>query len=198
MTRKNDLEQLIRDAYRIICEFEDILQFTENPLEKRRSQSKVMERWELIHGYLVEYQALCKGLGLDVPQDIREIIITSERTDKHVGGSKISATVRVNDQQIDLVPEVSQQGFLIKLYQTLVKRFDEEELRTLCFYLNANCNLDADYDNLPGEGKEGKVRELIKYLDRRDQIASLAQVGKNLRVDVPWDELINSRKARQT
>lgn len=44
-----------------------------------------------------------------------------------------------------------------KLLDFLNKQFDLEELRTLCFHLN------LDYDNLPGEGKQGKARELISY-----------------------------------
>jgi len=78
--------------------------------------------------------------------------------------------------------KISEEPDPIKLHQTLVARLDEEELRTLCFYL------EMDYDGLRGEGKEGKIRELIKHLDRRGQIARLVQVGKRLRPDVPWDE----------
>jgi hypothetical protein len=33
----------------------------------------------------------------------------------------------------------------------------------------------VDYDNLEGEGKEAKVRELIAYLQRREQLGELVE-----------------------
>jgi hypothetical protein len=56
----------------------------------------------------------------------------------------------------------------IQLRQTLVNRFDLEELRTLCD------DLDIDFDNLRGEGKAGKARELVLFMRRRDRLDELA------------------------
>ena len=67
-----------------------------------------------------------------------------------------------------------------ELYQILTRRFDEEELRTLCYYL------EIDYDSLRGEGKAAKARELIAYLDRRGQIPKLWETGRRLRPDITW------------
>lgn len=66
------------------------------------------------------------------------------------------------------------------LRQVLTDRFSDDELRTLCF------DLGLDYDLLPGEGKGGKARELLRYLDRRDRIDELIEVGQTMRPDVPW------------
>ncbi|MBK6326611.1 MAG: AAA family ATPase [Chloroflexi bacterium] len=41
--------------------------------------------------------------------------------------------------------------------------FDYQELRTLCF------DLGLDYDYLSGEGKGAKIRELVGFIQRRDQ-----------------------------
>lgn len=73
--------------------------------------------------------------------------------------------------------------FYIKLLNLLDKRFDEEELRTLCF------SLGVDYDNLPAQGAKNKARELIKYLNRRDRIPALVKAGKNLRSEIPWPDI---------
>jgi hypothetical protein len=43
----------------------------------------------------------------------------------------------------------------------LTNRLSEEELRTLCF------DLRLEYDNFPGQGKAGKVREIVAYFLRK-------------------------------
>lgn len=53
------------------------------------------------------------------------------------------------------------------LHTIICKHFDFEELRTLCF------DLDVDFDELRGEGKAGRARELILYLQRRDKLTKL-------------------------
>lgn len=74
-----------------------------------------------------------------------------------------------------------QQEHLIRLHEILAKRFDAEELRTLCF------ELGIDYDDLKGEGKRGKARELVALLERRGRIAELVAIGKQLRPDAAWE-----------
>jgi hypothetical protein len=53
------------------------------------------------------------------------------------------------------------------LRQTLVDSFNLEELRTFC------ADLSVDYDNLPGEGKAGKARELVVHMQRRGRLDEL-------------------------
>jgi Flp pilus assembly protein TadD len=79
-------------------------------------------------------------------------------------------------------PEAPRREYLIQLRQTLVSRFQEGELQTLCF------DLDVDYEGLRGEGKEDKARELIKYLRDRQRIPELVDTGKRLRPDIAWDD----------
>lgn len=57
-----------------------------------------------------------------------------------------------------------------RLYQSLIDRFSKEELRTLCF------DLGVEYEDLPGEGRAAKARELVAHLDRRDRLSELIQV----------------------
>jgi len=70
-----------------------------------------------------------------------------------------------------------------QLLDVLRGRFDEEDLRTLCYHLQ------VDYEDLPAQGKANKARELVQYLERRDRIADLLQAGQRLRPDVAWDEI---------
>jgi hypothetical protein len=76
-----------------------------------------------------------------------------------------------------------QRVILTELRQLLTERVDIEELRTLIF------DLEVDYDNLRGEGKAGKVRELIRYLKVRDRIPELIEVARQNCPDVAdWDD----------
>ena len=59
-----------------------------------------------------------------------------------------------------------------------------EELRTLCFDLN------IDYESLKGEGKKGKIRELIIYLRRNNQVAELVDKMQELRPHINWSEML--------
>lgn len=55
----------------------------------------------------------------------------------------------------------------VELRQILELRFDEEELRTLCF------DLGKDYDSLRGEGKAAKARELVALAERQGDLPKL-------------------------
>jgi hypothetical protein len=76
--------------------------------------------------------------------------------------------------------QVSRQ-YLTKLRQMLAAHFSVEELRTLCF------DLGVDYDDLPGEGKTSKARELIGYLERHDRIPDLVELGKKKHPALSWE-----------
>ena len=47
-------------------------------------------------------------------------------------------------------------------------------------------DLGMDYDSLRGEGQEGKVRELVTYLERRTRIPELVKYCSQLRSNVNW------------
>jgi len=74
----------------------------------------------------------------------------------------------------------SDREYLVRLRETLAAYFDAGELRTLCF------DLGVDYDDLPGEGKGNKARELIAYLERRDRLPELVRMCQGLRPHVAW------------
>ena len=64
------------------------------------------------------------------------------------------------------------------LRQVLYDHFSLEELRTLC------ADLDVDHDDLEGEGKEPKARELIAYLQRRERLGQLVTYIQQHRPDI--------------
>jgi hypothetical protein len=76
-----------------------------------------------------------------------------------------------------------QQQYLTRLRQVLDGRFGVGELRTFCF------DLGIDYDDLPGESKADKARELVSYVERHDRLSDLVALGKTRRPDISWDDL---------
>jgi hypothetical protein len=58
----------------------------------------------------------------------------------------------------------------MSLLDKLDRRLDQESVRTLVF------EVGIDYDNLAGETKIGKLRELILYMERQDQLPRLVDL----------------------
>jgi hypothetical protein len=75
----------------------------------------------------------------------------------------------------------TKEPYRTRLRRLLAAHFDAEELRTLCF------DLGIDYDDLRGEGKAGKARELITYLERRGRLDELLTIATQLRPQVDWE-----------
>jgi len=91
-------------------------------------------------------------------------------------------------------PEVISTGGLphpqrVKLRQSLVDSFGDDDLRTLCF------DLQVDYENLPAEGKAGKVRELVAQLERTGRIPELVEMCCKVRPSIAWADALQVSKA---
>lgn len=71
------------------------------------------------------------------------------------------------------------------LRQVITKHFSDSELRDLCFDLN------IDYENLPGQGKGDKARELVAYVGRHNRIAELVKEVRSLRPNADWPNTMN-------
>jgi hypothetical protein len=82
--------------------------------------------------------------------------------------------------------EASWRAYLIEMRRILTTRFSDGELRTLCF------DLGVDYENLPGQGKADKARELISHLERRQRIAALVAIVRAQRPDIAWDAALDA------
>jgi hypothetical protein len=77
MTRATDLEQHIRDSYKLISEYEEILSLSDEPAERARSKRAIGEQWGYIVEYLAEYSTLCQTVRADVPPDIAQISVSA-------------------------------------------------------------------------------------------------------------------------
>ncbi|MFL7837850.1 MAG: hypothetical protein ACK2U0_09110 [Candidatus Promineifilaceae bacterium] len=69
---------------------------------------------------------------------------------------------------------------LIRLRKLLVKHFDLDELRLLCF------DLGLDYEELARDNKSTKMHDLITYLQRREQLPLLLAEVAGQRPMVDW------------
>lgn len=78
------------------------------------------------------------------------------------------------------LPSANREFAVTDLLPILSSRFDLEELRTLCF------DLGVDYDDLRGEGKTAKARELILRMQRRQQVEKLIKTIRDTRPDIDW------------
>jgi hypothetical protein len=74
MPFKADLEAHIRESYKLIHEYEKILQMSDNPKEKLRAQTAIDEQWTFVKGYLDEYIPLCQRLQISIANDLVEIV----------------------------------------------------------------------------------------------------------------------------
>lgn len=77
-----------------------------------------------------------------------------------------------------LAPGAEEREQLVRLREILISRFNESELRDLCFVL------DVDYDALGGDDKADKARELVLYLARLDRVPELAATIRRQRPNV--------------
>lgn len=68
------------------------------------------------------------------------------------------------------------------LHTGLMTSYSFEELKTVCF------GLGLDFDNLPGDGKEAKARELLLYLKRRNMLPALIEYCSHDRPSFPWEQ----------
>lgn len=69
-----------------------------------------------------------------------------------------------------------------KLLLLLQDHFNLDELRTMCFSLN------LDYENIAGDTKEAKCRELILRVGKEDRLAELVDYGREMRPSVKWPD----------
>jgi two-component system response regulator AtoC len=95
---------------------------------------------------------------------------------------------RIGSQRVDVAAQdgAPERKHLIELRRILSTRLDEGDLRTVCF------DLGLDFDDLPGEGRVNKARELIVYLEHRRRIPELLEMGYKLRPDVAWDNILEA------
>lgn len=78
----------------------------------------------------------------------------------------------------------AEQAVLRALRETVLDTFNEAELQEMCF------KLGVPFENLAGDEFATKVQELVTYLQRRGQLASLVAYGRKYRPHTAWPDLV--------
>jgi hypothetical protein len=148
--------------------------------DTKTAQYRIRAAYRVAKDLLIEEKHLD---GLDLLKDAAEEFRLDE-----LKAEITSAIENIQNKQGESQTESSRSKPLTEsqIHRVMTERFDEDELRTLCFYL------DVDYDVLRGEGKVSKARELLLYLKRRGRIGEVVDIGKELRPDISWE---NTSKA---
>jgi len=136
-------------------------------------------------------QSLCFDLEVDFDQlpgsgkgaKAREIVAYLKRRERVADLIEELHRVR-SDNPLEGIKMVrSPSPSVQSLPRILAARFDESELRTLCF------ELDIDYESLLGEGTADKARELVSDLGRKGCLNELIRLGKEVRPDILWNNV---------
>ncbi|NKQ37371.1 MAG: SAVED domain-containing protein [Chloroflexi bacterium] len=72
---------------------------------------------------------------------------------------------------------------IVALFEKIDRHFNDSELRDLCFQLK------VDYEDLAGEGKRDKARELVTMMNRHGRLPELVALASQLRPKVKWQDL---------
>lgn len=76
--------------------------------------------------------------------------------------------------------EVMAQANILYLFRQMESLFNQSEIKNLCF------EMGVDYEELAGEGKGEKIRELITYCQRRGRVSDLIRHLESARPHATW------------
>jgi outer membrane protein assembly factor BamB len=128
-----------------------------------------------------------EGVPMKVVVDYRDVRNQDHRFDRTFNvlvGSQGEERDDISTGSFDDMSSLSTEERMrsVKMARELNKHFSSEELNELLFALG------LDPENLPGDTKAAKIRQMIKYYRRRDSLSELIETGRDLRADVDWDQ----------
>lgn len=99
-------------------------------------------------------------------------------------GKKAQTEVCLWNEQLQRRSKGGNGNPLSALHQLLNYYFNDNELQDMCL------ELDVDYENLGGSGKSAKARELLKFMQRRQSLNQIVELGKQARPHVNWPDFM--------
>ena len=79
MSRKEDLEEHIRESNELIKEYEEKFRLSSDPKERRQARAEIAKLRGLIDEHLEEYARLCQQLGAAIPEDVAQVAASRGR-----------------------------------------------------------------------------------------------------------------------
>jgi nucleoside phosphorylase len=99
------------------------------------------------------------------------------------GEKKIPEATPVQEGAATVMSQSQNQVDGPALRRLLIANFSDSDLRDLCD------DLGIDYENLPGQAKSDKARELVAYATRRGRMAALVSQVRSLRPNADWQSV---------
>ena len=125
---------------------------------------------------------ICLSLLLIIVIGVGAVVISRVASQRITETSLSSAQNKEFKSISNTDPTRGEADFRAELRQRLTDHFSEDELRTLCF------DMGLDYEDLTGEGKTGKARELVALVERQNNMARLIAQCRLLRPNVQWED----------
>jgi len=158
-------EDLLTNALRSIEYFESVKE-TEALHEESMQRLDLEERLEI-----AMQRAIIRRDAITLLQLREDLKRETKRAQEHA--QKLE---RIAPKTLD--PEAEE---MFKLADRLKSRFNDEDLRTLCF------RLAFDYDNLARKTKDGRIEELVNHYYRRRKLSTLEEKISQVRPDITFE-----------
>jgi XTP/dITP diphosphohydrolase len=140
-----------------------------------------------VAGHIAKEPRGDKGYGWDaifVPQGQDKTFGEMTNKQKNEYATRILAATAFNTAVLKTphAEEIAQNR--VNFLETFIQSFSLDELDDLIF------NLGLDPDEIAGRVKRERVRELILYFSRRQQMSDLLQLTRLVRPNVDWPEIV--------
>lgn len=72
----------------------------------------------------------------------------------------------------------------INLVDFMARHFNDEEIKDVCF------RMQIEYNDLAAEGRAGKIRELVLFVERHGRVQELHKLVRQLRPRLSWNYIL--------
>lgn len=165
--------------------------------QKRDLLTKINWEFEKIHAYLprLDYRQLIPCNCKRCQGHPNPFLFDFERLKKRLAAGKKTVECDESYEEVLVLSLMDDVGIerqnvanndfsssidLSSIRKKIVQFFIEEEVKTLCF------DLGVDYNSLPAQGYEYKVRELVARIERTGRLEELIQHLRQKRPNISW------------
>lgn len=146
-----------------------------------RLETAPLPRQLALYGAAVIYGLLrhppdCAKQSRSLGEQLPSLATAVSQPQQTLPPSVLSSQTKMNDQEY--------RHFRNTLLDQLRQYFNKSDLKDICF------RLQLPYEDLEGDTRQDKTRELIEYLERYNRLQELVQICIEQRPQVEWEEII--------